>query len=123
MKILLLLAILATAAVLTVFGTREIHAWKAAAVPQEIFAQAVERYPMQLEGWTLVIDKDVYGRFGQCRHDLREIGISSYHLEHPRHAVFDTICHELAHAIAGPEAGHSLEWRAWEMSLSGLLVP
>ncbi len=103
--------------------------WKATSItlpqpslPQRVFNKAVARYPLQLDGWTLVIDKDVYGRFGQCRYDVREIGISAYHLElHPSYAVFDTICHELGHALAGPEAEHSLEWRAWEMALTGFL--
>jgi len=51
-------------------------------------------------------------RFGLCNHNERTISLS-WHLVgmNDEDSVRDTILHEVAHALAGPGAGHSQRWK------------
>lgn len=50
---------------------------------------------------------------GQCRYRERAIRISRAHaLEGKEDDLRDTILHEIAHALAGPQAGHGPRWQA-----------
>jgi predicted SprT family Zn-dependent metalloprotease len=64
-----------------------------------------------LTDWTLVFD-NAKTRAGVCRYDRRQIGLSQpltrFHVDEE---VRDTILHEIAHALVGPNHGHDKVWR------------
>jgi hypothetical protein len=65
-----------------------------------------------LRGWRLELDR-AKRRAGICRHHQKVIGLSAPLTRlHPEAEVRDTILHEIAHAIAGPQAGHGPKWAA-----------
>ena len=65
-----------------------------------------------LEGWQIVADR-AKTRAGVCRFGRRQIGISApLTTLHDEAEVRDTILHEIAHALVGPEHGHDEVWRA-----------
>ena len=65
-----------------------------------------------LSGWRFEFDQ-AKRRAGICRHHHRVIGLSAPITRlHPEPEVRDTILHEIAHAIAGPRAGHGPTWVA-----------
>ena len=65
-----------------------------------------------LDGWRIVADR-AKTRAGVCRYGLRQIGISApLTALHDEAEVRDTILHEIAHALVGPEHGHDAVWRA-----------
>ena len=76
---------------------------------------AMARQLMDLHGladWTLAF-VEAGGRLGDCIHDDRVIRIARAHaLDHREEQVRDTVLHEIAHALAGPEAGHGPQWKA-----------
>ncbi|HQK32467.1 MAG TPA: SprT-like domain-containing protein, partial [Phycicoccus sp.] len=58
-----------------------------------------------LTGWTVVADR-AKTRAGVCRFAKRQIGLSRPLTElHSEAEVRDTILHEIAHALVGPEHG------------------
>jgi len=64
-----------------------------------------------LTGWYFQFDR-AKTRFGQCSHSRRRISLSEpLVLVNDEHQVRDTILHEIAHALAGPHAGHGPAWR------------
>lgn len=66
----------------------------------------------QLHGWTVVADR-AKTRAGVCRFATRQIGLSRPLTElHSEEEVRDTILHEIAHALVGPDHGHDRVWRA-----------
>ncbi|WP_459984774.1 SprT-like domain-containing protein [Nocardioides sp. AN3] len=65
-----------------------------------------------LSGWRLELDR-AKRRAGICRHRDKVIGLSAPITKlHPETEVRDTILHEIAHALAGPRAGHGPTWVA-----------
>jgi hypothetical protein len=65
--------------------------------------------------WYFEWDQRAFSRFGYCDWGKRRLSMSKPLVEanlkhHPEH-VRDTGLHEIAHAIAGPAAGHKLAWR------------
>ena len=65
-----------------------------------------------LDDWTIVADR-AKTRAGVCRFGRRQIGISApITALHDESEVLDTILHEIAHALVGPEHGHDAVWRA-----------
>lgn len=78
-------------------------------------AWAMGRELMDTHGlteWTLSYDR-AKRRAGLCRYSTRTISLSR-HLTvlHSADEVRDTVLHEIAHALAGPDAGHGPQWRA-----------
>lgn len=66
----------------------------------------------ELHGWTVVADR-AKTRAGVCRFATRQIGLSRPLTElHSEDEVRDTILHEIAHALVGPEHGHNRVWAA-----------
>lgn len=66
----------------------------------------------RLEGWTFGLASSKR-RLGVCKYREKRIEISEYYSRHnPDPAVLDTLLHEIAHALAGPEAGHGPKWQA-----------
>jgi predicted SprT family Zn-dependent metalloprotease len=65
-----------------------------------------------LDDWTIVADR-AKTRAGVCRFTTRQIGISApITALHTEAEVIDTILHEIAHALVGPQHGHDAVWRA-----------
>lgn len=63
-----------------------------------------------LTNWNFQFD-NASRRFGQCRFGRREITLSrSLTYLNDESKVRDTILHEIAHALAGPGAGHGPVW-------------
>ena len=64
-----------------------------------------------LRGWVLTFDR-AKRRAGVCRHGDKVIGLSSHLTRlNTQEQVRDTVLHEIAHALAGPGAGHGPRWR------------
>ncbi len=65
-----------------------------------------------LLGWSVVLDR-AKTRAGVCRFRQRSIGLSGPITRlHTEEEVRDTILHEIAHALVGPDHGHDDVWRA-----------
>jgi len=70
-----------------------------------------------LTDWRVGLDRS-RRRFGRCNYLRKEITLSLALVELNNQAeVLDTILHEIAHAIAGPEAGHREAWKKVARSL------
>ena len=70
-----------------------------------------------LHDWQVVFD-GAKRRAGQCRYAERAISLSAGLTRlHPDEVVRETVLHEIAHALAGPEAGHGPAWRATARSI------
>ncbi len=66
----------------------------------------------RLHGWTFRFN---HGKrtLGLCNYTDHRIELSMYFVaRNDESAVRDTILHEIAHALAGPAAGHGPAWRA-----------
>lgn len=62
-------------------------------------------------GWTFRFDR-AKRRFGICRFARKEISLSRHLVELNDEAECrDTVLHEIAHAMAGPRAGHGPAWK------------
>ncbi|MBL0886878.1 SprT-like domain-containing protein [Myceligenerans indicum] len=75
-----------------------------------------------LAGWRFEYD-DAKRRAGMCHFARRRISLSApLATVYDESEVRDTVLHEIAHALAGPEAGHGARWRekAREIGCSGL---
>lgn len=63
------------------------------------------------KGWTFGFD-NAKKRMGVCRHHTKSIGVSRlYAVEASEDEIRDTILHEIAHALAGPNEGHQIRWK------------
>jgi len=83
---------------------------------QEEWAILQNEFYQELRMWTLVIDTRPRSRMGQCRFDAQEIGLSKWLIDlngaaHPE--VIDTLRHEVAHVLAGPEHDHDKVWKSY----------
>jgi predicted SprT family Zn-dependent metalloprotease len=66
----------------------------------------------ELHGWTFGM-ANTKRRLGVCKYLTKRIEIAEYYaLNSPQESVLDTLRHEIAHAIAGPKAGHGPAWKA-----------
>lgn len=73
---------------------------------------ALKHMGEHVPGWNFGWD-NAKTRYGQTRYDDRVITLSrSLTRLCPREDVEDTVLHEVAHALAGPKAGHGPVWRA-----------
>src|SRR5450432_4244322 len=65
-----------------------------------------------LNGWTFGL-ADTKRQLGVCKYRRKRIEIAEYYASNsPPESVLDTLLHEIAHAIAGPKAGHGPVWKA-----------
>jgi predicted SprT family Zn-dependent metalloprotease len=77
---------------------------------QEIAAQELEKHG--LAGWTFHLGH-TKRRLGVCKYRLKRIEIAEYYaLNSAPGTVLDTLRHEIAHALAGPNAHHGPAWKA-----------
>lgn len=59
-------------------------------------------------------------RFGCCNYTKREISLSKYLVElNDKSHVYDTILHEIAHALVGPYHNHDKVWKQKMLELGG----
>ncbi len=72
-----------------------------------------------LASWTLTFDR-AKTRAGVCRGARREIGLSAPLTRlHPVEEVRETVLHEIAHALVGPDRGHDAVWRRKVSQIGG----
>jgi hypothetical protein len=66
-----------------------------------------------LSDWGIRINTDPTTPYvGMCSHRDKLIILNDYHIDiHPENEVRDTILHEVAHAIVGPNMGHGFVWQ------------
>lgn len=70
-----------------------------------------------LSSWSFQFDRAV-SRLGQCSYSRRIISLGLHATTvNEEAAVLDTILHEVAHALAGHQAGHGPEWKAVAKSI------
>ena len=77
---------------------------------RRVFAELQAAHPSTVGDYRLVVDTRPTRRLGQCRHHVREVGVSSFALKDPDIAE-NTVRHEAAHALAGPGHGHDATWK------------
>jgi SprT protein len=71
------------------------------------------------KGWRTTTTRQRRG-FGICKYRTKEIGLSAINAPHcTDDAVWNTITHEVAHALAGHEAGHGWLWQKIHKELGG----
>src|SRR5690554_3845030 len=65
-----------------------------------------------LPHWRIKLTTDLTKPFlGLCDFKKQTIILNAHHIDtHPEPEVIDTIYHEVAHAIVGPEHGHNEVW-------------
>ncbi len=77
---------------------------------QMLAQQLLKEHGLDKEGWRFEFDR-AKNRFGVCRYSKRTIGLSLELTQlNDVSQVKDTLLHEIAHAIAGQEAGHGIFW-------------
>ena len=65
-----------------------------------------------LQEWNLVID-NARSRLGCCKYDKKTITLSKRHLDLDKEwEIIDTILHEVAHALVGPDHWHDNVWKS-----------
>jgi hypothetical protein len=83
-----------------------------AAAAKKLLDAKLAVHGLAAQGWTGHLDSAVR-RFGVCDHHRQRITISRHLAAINSDAeTLDTVLHEIAHALAGPQAGHDLQWRA-----------
>lgn len=74
----------------------------------------LDRHGLHQQGWGFKVDNSV-SRAGCCHFSKRLISLSKHLVTDEKHAMADVeniTLHEIAHALAGPLAGHGREWKA-----------
>lgn len=74
--------------------------------------------------WAFTIDRRSRRTHGWCEHNRRtgggRIAVAAFTIAHgDDDELFDTVTHELAHAIVGNDEGHGPRWVATHKSLGG----
>ena len=83
-----------------------------------------EYLPYSDGDWSVTIDRRSRRQHGYCEHNRRTgggvIGIAAFIIEHASDdEIFDTVTHEVAHAICGPDEGHGILWQNVHKELGG----
>jgi predicted SprT family Zn-dependent metalloprotease len=92
----------------------------------ELVQARVQAQLQRVQGWAhaliaLHLDPRVWSfgfdnakrRAGQCDHQTKRITVSRYFVaEYDDDEIHQVLLHEVAHALAGPRAGHGPRWRA-----------
>ena len=72
----------------------------------------MDRHGLLTRGWAFVFD-NAKTRAGSCNYDQKTISMSKYLPGVSGvSGVTDTMLHEIAHALVGPEHGHDAAWKA-----------
>lgn len=79
-----------------------------------ILIQELEKWGLRAQGWKGVFNNRTTRRLGQCSYTKKQIELVTFYVENnSEELVVDTIKHEVAHALAGPGAGHGPKWKEW----------
>jgi hypothetical protein len=63
------------------------------------------------QNWQFIWNNRI-NSLGVCKYNTKQIGLSSRWVRKlPKEEIVDTLLHEIAHAIAGYEAGHGHRWK------------
>jgi len=93
----------------------------------ELTKSLLDEQGLTAKGWKVTINKRT-SSLGLCRHKTKEIQLSAFHFPHcTEDSAWDTITHEVAHAIVGFKRNpysrkreiHGEEWKRVHMSLGG----
>lgn len=77
----------------------------------QLAAALLDEHGLTARGWQFDYDGAVR-RFGCCHYPSKTISLSLTLTQlNDEREVRDTILHEIAHALAGPQAKHGLSWR------------
>ena len=81
-------------------------------VAARVFAQReMEKQGLIKKGWRFTFD-DSKSRLGVCKYKIKTVSISLNYLKVlPKEEVYNTILHEIAHAIVGYGNGHNHIWK------------
>jgi predicted SprT family Zn-dependent metalloprotease len=72
-----------------------------------------------LMGWRIKLDH-ARRRAGQCDYSTKTISLSRLYVRHAdADHIRDTILHEIAHALVGPNHGHDVVWRQKAREIGG----
>jgi hypothetical protein len=88
--------------------------WQEKQVWLEMYAwEKLEEFGLLEKGWTFVWCRRSYTSAGWCDHNKNEVAAAVKVLDACTvEEMEDTILHEIAHALAGPRAGHGPLWKA-----------
>lgn len=77
----------------------------------KIAAELLNKHGLLDRGWYIIFD-NAKRRLGRCSFRDKEIRISKNYLEIlNKEEIIDTILHEIAHALVGPDHGHGNVWK------------
>ena len=77
---------------------------------QRLGGALMHQHGLVVQCWHFKLDK-AKTRCGICYHSLRTIALSTdYVTLNSEELIRDTILHEIAHALRGPEHGHDIVW-------------
>jgi predicted SprT family Zn-dependent metalloprotease len=81
---------------------------------EDLARHALIEHGLAGKGWVFAWDRAVR-RAGQCHFGKRQISLSRpvFSIEANREDALDAILHEVAHALAGPSAGHGWVWKQY----------
>ncbi|HIQ57558.1 TPA: SprT-like domain-containing protein [Candidatus Gracilibacteria bacterium] len=72
---------------------------------------------LEKQGWVFIFDR-AKKRFGMCNYTTKTISLSKYLTAiNSEEKVINTILHEIAHALAGYNAGHGKKWKETMINL------
>lgn len=73
--------------------------------------ELMEQWGLVNQGWSVGFNRRKKA-MGLCHYPKKRIELSVYFVaNNPPERIRETILHEIAHALAGPKAGHGLTWR------------
>lgn len=82
---------------------------------QDFANEQLVKWGLAQEGWVVAMSKRLKTTLGQCYDDSeKRIEINFQYVSlNDENLVYDTILHEIAHALAGIEDGHGEVWKMW----------
>ena len=84
---------------------------------RDLALELMKKHGLLEKGWKFEFD-NAKRRFGYCQYRPKIISISKHISKlNSVEEVTDTILHEIAHALAGPKAGHYSKWKYQAMAI------
>jgi predicted SprT family Zn-dependent metalloprotease len=84
---------------------------------QTLALQLMDKHGLLAKGWSFSFD-NAKRRYGLCQYRKKHISLSRHLTElNSDEQTTDTILHEIAHALAGPRAGHYSKWKYTAMQV------
>lgn len=80
-------------------------------------AAMLSEHGLTERGWSFAWNRRA-SALGVCKYKTRTVELSRPFFDaNDDDTALDTLAHEVAHALAGPAAGHGSEWRRWAVKL------